>query len=64
VVARYAFEGRAIQDLSTERRVALGVALSPEGRRLFPELSVRENLLMGAYLRRDRTALLSDLERI
>lgn len=57
-------EGHAIQDLSTERRVALGVALSPEGRRLFPELSVRENLLMGAYLRRDQAALLSDLERI
>src|SRR5690554_356788 len=50
-------DGRPIQSLSAERRVALGIALSPEGRRLFPELTVRENLLMGAYLRKDRAGI-------
>ncbi|MBY6347870.1 ATP-binding cassette domain-containing protein [Providencia rettgeri] len=57
-------EGQPIQNLSAERRVNLGIALSPEGRRLFPELTVRENLLMGAYLRRDQADVTVDLERI
>lgn len=57
-------EGQPIQNLSAERRVNLGIALSPEGRRLFPELTVRENLLMGAYLRRDQVDITVDLERI
>ncbi|HRK84469.1 ATP-binding cassette domain-containing protein [Alcaligenes sp. HNGD-HTN06] len=57
-------EGQPIQDLSAERRVTLGIALSPEGRRLFPELTVRENLLMGAYLRKDQADIMVDLERI
>lgn len=57
-------DGRPIQSLSAERRVALGIALSPEGRRLFPELTVRENLLMGAYLRKDRAGIAEDLERV
>ncbi len=57
-------EGQPIQNLSAERRVNLGIALSPEGRRLFPELTVRENLLMGAYLRRDQADITVDLERI
>ena len=57
-------EGQPIQNLNAERRVNLGIALSPEGRRLFPELTVRENLLMGAYLRRDQVDITVDLERI
>lgn len=57
-------DGRPIQSLSAERRVVLGIALSPEGRRLFPELTVRENLLMGAYLRKDRAGIAEDLERV
>jgi ABC-type branched-subunit amino acid transport system ATPase component len=57
-------EGQSIQNLNAERRVNLGIALSPEGRRLFPELTVRENLLMGAYLRRDQVDITVDLERI
>ena len=44
--------GRDISGLTTSRVVALGVGSIPEGRRVFPEMSVRENLLMGAYLRR------------
>jgi branched-chain amino acid transport system ATP-binding protein len=46
------FEGRAIGAEPAERIVARGIAMVPEGRRLFPSLSVEENLLMGAYSRR------------
>lgn len=56
--------GQNITALPTDRRIALGIALSPEGRRLFPELSVHENLLMGAYLRRDRAAINKDLDKV
>jgi branched-chain amino acid transport system ATP-binding protein len=44
--------------------VRAGVAHVPEGRRLFSAMSVRENLLMGAYLRRDRAGIAEDLERV
>lgn len=57
-------QGTAVQALGTEKRVAMGLALSPEGRRLFPELSVRENLMMGAYLRHDRAAIQADIGRV
>ncbi len=57
-------QGRPIEGFSAKRRIALGVALSPEGRRLFPKLNVRENLLMGAYLRRDCGGIQADLVRI
>jgi branched-chain amino acid transport system ATP-binding protein len=43
------FDGQAIGGMDPERIVAMGIALVPEGRRLFPSLSVEENLLMGAY---------------
>ena len=48
--------GRDIRGLATSKVVALGVGSIPEGRRIFPEMSVRENLLMGAYLRRGEGA--------
>lgn len=57
-------DGADINALSVEARVKRGIALSPEGRRLFPELTVSENLLMGAYLRRDKTAIRRDIERV
>lgn len=57
-------DGVDITSMSAERRVALGIALSPEGRRLFPELTVRENLMMGAYLRRDKTGIREDIEGV
>jgi branched-chain amino acid transport system ATP-binding protein len=47
-----AFEGEPIGDLPAHRVVARGIALVPEGRRLFPSLSVEENLLIGGQLRR------------
>ncbi len=57
-------EGRDMTALSTHERIALGLALSPEGRRLFPELTTYENLLMGAYLRKNRQAIRADIERV
>ena len=57
-------EGQDITALPTDQRIAKGLALSPEGRRLFPELSTYENLLMGAYLRRDRQAIREDIDKV
>lgn len=58
------FEGREIQRMDPNRVAALGISLVPEGRELFPFLSVRDNLQLGAYLRRDRAAIASDLEQV
>jgi branched-chain amino acid transport system ATP-binding protein len=46
------FDGKAIGQLPAHRRLAAGIALVPEGRRIFPSLTVEENLRMGAYRRR------------
>ncbi len=54
-------DGTDITGLNSEAIVARGITQVPEGRRLFPQMSVRENLLMGAYLRRDRAAVQRDL---
>jgi branched-chain amino acid transport system ATP-binding protein len=58
------YEGREIQNMDPDRVVGLGISLVPEGRELFPFLSVRGNLQIGAYTRRDHAAVASDLERI
>ena len=58
------YEGREIQKMDPDRVVRLGISLVPEGRELFPFLSVRGNLQIGAYTRRDHAAIASDLERI
>jgi branched-chain amino acid transport system ATP-binding protein len=58
------FEGREITNKPAHEIVALGIAHSPEGRMVFSNLTVLENLHMGAHLRRDRHAISSDLERI
>ncbi|MBB5049169.1 branched-chain amino acid transport system ATP-binding protein [Rhodopseudomonas rhenobacensis] len=58
------FAGKDISALSTVDRVQSGLVLVPEGRQIFPRLSVEENLLMGAYHRADRNHLDGDLERI
>jgi len=58
-------DGKALAGASPEAVLAAGVAQVPEGRRLFAAMSVRDNLLMGAYLRRDgRAAIEEDLERV
>ena len=58
------FEGRDITNKPAHEIVALGIAQAPEGRMVFSNLTVLENLHMGAHLRRDRNAISSDLERI
>src|SRR5437762_11519639 len=58
------FDGRRITGRATEDIVRLGIAHVPEGRGTFLELTVEENLRLGAYLRRDRDRVASDVERI
>jgi branched-chain amino acid transport system ATP-binding protein len=58
------FDGRRIDGLSSPVIVSLGISEVPEGRRVFPYLSVRDNLLMGAYSRTDRKAIPRDLARV
>jgi branched-chain amino acid transport system ATP-binding protein len=60
---RIVFDGAEIQGLEPSAVLRAGIAHCPEGRRVFPHLTVRENLAMGAYVRRDRE-ILSDLERV
>src|ERR1700730_17629050 len=59
-----AFGGQPIAGARTERIVELGIAHVPEGLRLFPAMSVRDQLLLGAFRRRDRKAVETDLERV
>jgi len=58
------FCGKAIQRMEADRIVRLGISHVPEGREVFPFLSVRENLMMGAYARRDRSGIFEDLDRV
>jgi branched-chain amino acid transport system ATP-binding protein len=52
---KISFEGRPIHSVPAHRIVQLGLAHSPEGRHIFPRMSIEENLLLGAYLRKDQT---------
>ncbi len=56
--------GEPIHRLPAHRRVALGLALVPEGRHLFPRLTVERNLELGAYTRRDRAGIAASLDRV
>jgi branched-chain amino acid transport system ATP-binding protein len=58
------FRGRNITRAAPHDIVKLGISQSPEGRKLFPRMSVLENLEMGAFQRRDRSGLREDLERV
>ncbi len=58
------FRGRDISNQSTEDLVEAGISLVPEGRAILPNLSVRENLELGAYLHRDPTAMKETLEDV
>ena len=61
---RVFFAGEEITHLPTPARVAKGMGIVPENRRIFPKLTVRENLMLGAYLRQDRKAVQEDLEYV
>jgi branched-chain amino acid transport system ATP-binding protein len=56
------YRGRRIDRLSSDQIVRMGICQVPEGRRVFPLLTVEENLLMGAYLRKDSEEVVKDLE--
>ena len=58
------FGGERIDGTLPEKVVALGIAQVPEGRRVFPDLTVQENLATGAYLRRDREQVSRDLDGV
>jgi branched-chain amino acid transport system ATP-binding protein len=58
------FDGREITRTSPEKIVGVGICQSPEGRRLFPRMTVKDNLLMGAYIRNDKQGINTDMERI
>ena len=58
------FEGRQIQGMDPDKVMRLGMSLVPEGREMFPFLSVRENLNMGAYTRRDADGMAQDLTAV
>lgn len=57
-------DGKQIERLATERRVRSGLALVPENRELFSSLTVRENLIIGAYTRRSRAEIEDSLARV
>ncbi|HKQ52425.1 MAG TPA: ABC transporter ATP-binding protein [Pyrinomonadaceae bacterium] len=59
---RILFEGREIQGVPTHKLVARGISMSPEGRGVFANLSVRENLQMGAFLKTNRQEIAADME--
>jgi branched-chain amino acid transport system ATP-binding protein len=58
------FNGQRIDTLPPEKIVALGIAHVPEGRRVFPDLTVEENLRTGAFLRSDRAGIEADLQDV
>ncbi len=58
------FLGRPVQSCRPEEIVALGICQVPEGRHIFPQMTVKENLAMGAFLRKDKADIRRDLEYI
>ena len=58
------FDGREISFMAPQDIVGLGISQSPEGRHCFQRMTVRDNLELGAYLRRDRAGIAEDLDRV
>ena len=61
---RIRFEGEDITGITAKKIIERGIAHCPEGRRVFPYMTVRENLEMGCYLRRDSKAIAADMDRV
>ena len=61
---RIYFEGRDITDFNTQKIVETGIAMVPEGRRVFANLTVLENLRIGAYLRKDKEVIEEDINYV
>ncbi|NUQ99776.1 MAG: ABC transporter ATP-binding protein [Streptomyces sp.] len=60
---RVVFNGKPLSRVPPHKIVALGLAHSPEGRHIFPRLTIEENLLLGAYLRKDSAGITKDVQR-
>ncbi|HEV2764378.1 MAG TPA: ATP-binding cassette domain-containing protein, partial [Pyrinomonadaceae bacterium] len=60
---RIVFEGEEISGTPAHQLVARGISMSPEGRGVFANLTVRENLQMGAYLKKNKREIAEDMER-
>ncbi len=58
------FEGKRIDAVPAHEVLTRGLAHSPEGRRIFPRLTVEDNLMLGAFARRDKTGVAKDLRRV
>jgi branched-chain amino acid transport system ATP-binding protein len=58
------FDGQPVHHLPAHRRVPLGLSLVPEGRRLFPKLTVRRNLELGAFTRRDKAEIAAGIDEM
>ena len=58
------FEGKDITNLSASKRVEMKISQVPEGRRIFPAMTIVENLELGAYLRRDKANIKKDMENV
>ncbi len=61
---RILYDGRDITSQNTQRTVSEGIVLVPEGRRVFDNLTVKENLQIGAYLRKDKESIEADIEHV
>ncbi|MGW0734641.1 ABC transporter ATP-binding protein [Streptomyces sp. NPDC002851] len=63
LAGKIAFDGRPLAGVPAHKIVAMGLAHSPEGRHIFPRLTITENLQLGAYLRDDKEAVEKDIQR-
>ncbi len=61
---RITYNGQSLDRMPAHRVVAQGICHCPEGRRLFPELTVLKNLMLGAYVRSDRDGIARDLDKV
>jgi len=61
---RVLFEGRDVAGFPAHRLVEMGMSMVPEGRQIFPDLTVEENLTLGAYVRKDRDGVRRDLDMV